>query len=93
MSWLARAILCTSAVVFNASRKLSSYAVLQYAELYPSLYTWTSPPLYVWHQPAVKGHYEFLIGGLYVVFFFLGGLLTSSQCHCMDSPLMIELRD
>lgn len=64
---LAQAILCTSAVVSNASRKLSSYAIHQYADLYPSLYTWTSPPLYVWHQPAITGHYQFLIGGMYVV--------------------------
>ena len=71
MSWLARAILYTSVVVFNASRKLPSYAVLQYAELCLSLYTWTSPPLYIWHQPAVKGHYEFLVGGVYVVSLFL----------------------
>ena len=65
---LAPETLCTSAVVFNASRKHSSYAILQYAELYPSLYTWTTPPLYVWHKPAITGHYEFLIGGMYVVF-------------------------
>ena len=65
--WLVRALPSTSAAVLCASRKLSSSAMLLCANIFPSLYTWTSPPLYVWNKPAVTGHYEFFIGGMYAV--------------------------
>ena len=72
VQWLARAPLRVFAVVSSASRKVPSPATHQYANICASLYTWTSPPLYVWNQPAVTGHYQFLIGGLYVILLFLG---------------------